>query len=280
MEHRAPWPWAPSARCVLERAAVAPAHSTYHARSVSAAAERPVRPGARRRSLAALLLGVSAVLSRCPSAARAKLLRSSREVARSKLEDGSEVVKLASGVQYVDRRVGRGEVPQMGDVVLAHVKGYLMEKDDPIFIDTYSDGAPLVFSLGTMTQGITEGLEEALATMTLGSVRLVQVPSYMGYPNGLARVGVKPPLSGAQTGPEEERSPTAARGSTQAPANPKGGPSLRGGAPPLRSCAQREWRRSLAALVLLRPRIPMQGASKTTAGCDHGWQLRYFSQEV
>ncbi|CAK9069014.1 unnamed protein product [Durusdinium trenchii] len=194
MEHRAPWPWAPSARCVLERAAVAPAHSTYHARSVSAAAERPVRPGARRRSLAALLLGVSAVLSRRPSAARAKLLRSSREVARSKLEDGSEVVKLASGVQYVDRRVGRGEVPQMGDVVLAHVKGYLMEKDDPVFIDTYSDGAPLVFSLGTMTQGITEGLEEALATMTLGSVRLVQVPSYMGYPNGLARVGVKPPL--------------------------------------------------------------------------------------
>ncbi|CAK9068950.1 unnamed protein product [Durusdinium trenchii] len=192
MEHRAPWPWAPSARCVLERAAVAPAHSTYHARSVSAAAERPVRPGARRRSLAALLLGVSAVLSRCPSAARAKLLRSSREVARSKLEDGSEVVKLASGVQYVDRRVGRGEVPQMGDVVLAHVKGYLMEKDDPA-----EDVAQCVGSdsqLRGWLQGITEGLEEALATMTLGSVRLVQVPSYMGYPNGLARVGVKPPL--------------------------------------------------------------------------------------
>eukprot|EP00434_Breviolum_minutum_P011536 symbB.v1.2.010171.t1/scaffold651.1/size176249/1 len=82
----------------------------------------------------------------------------------------------------------------MGDVVLAHVKGYLMEKDDPVFINTYDDGAPLVFSLGTMPQGVTEGLEEALANMKLGSLRAVQVPSYLGYPNGLARAGVKAPL--------------------------------------------------------------------------------------
>ena len=27
--------------------------------------------------------------------------------------------------------------------------GYLMERDDPVFVDTYSDGRPLVFSLGT-----------------------------------------------------------------------------------------------------------------------------------
>ena len=27
-----------------------------------------------------------------------------------------------------------------------------MEKDDPVFINTYDDGAPLVFSLGTMPQ--------------------------------------------------------------------------------------------------------------------------------
>lgn len=30
--------------------------------------------------------------------------------------------------------------------------GYLMEKADPVFINTYEDGAPLVFSLGTIPQ--------------------------------------------------------------------------------------------------------------------------------
>ncbi|CAJ1403629.1 unnamed protein product [Effrenium voratum] len=128
------------------------------------------RRGARelyRRGVLVVALGLFA-----PARSRAKPLRESRVAERKKLEDGSEVVKLASGVQYLDLRVGRGEVPQMGDTVLLHVKGYLMEKGDPIFMNTYDDGAPLVFSLGTMPE----------------------VPSYLGYANGLARAGVKPPL--------------------------------------------------------------------------------------
>ncbi|CAE7376389.1 FKBP17-2 [Symbiodinium pilosum] len=129
-----------------------------------------------------------------PWRSSAKQMRSSREIERKQLEDGKEIVKLASGVQFLDLRVGGGEVPELGDVVLAHVKGYLMEKDDPVFLDTRADGAPLVFPLGTETEGVTEGLSEALATMKLGSIRAVQVPSYLGYPNGLARAGVKPPL--------------------------------------------------------------------------------------
>ncbi|CAE7605589.1 FKBP17-2, partial [Symbiodinium natans] len=144
------------------------------------------------RRVGGALIGLGVCLA--PRRSSAKAMRSSREVERKKLEDGSEVVRLASGVQYVDLRVGGGEVPELGDVVLAHVKGYLMEKDDPVFVDTYSDGRPLVFSLGTEPQGLTEGLSEALATMKLGSVRVVQVPSYLGYPDGLARAGVKPPL--------------------------------------------------------------------------------------
>ncbi|CAJ1331521.1 unnamed protein product, partial [Effrenium voratum] len=177
------------------------------------------RRGARelyRRGVLVVALGLFA-----PARSRAKPLRESRVAERKKLEDGSEalgipkqfakicpllgppplkagvtldrcaqaapvwqsaqVVKLASGVQYLDLRVGRGEVPQMGDTVLLHVKGYLMEKGDPIFMNTYDDGAPLVFSLGTMPEGVTEGLEEALATMKLGSLRAVQAPGNASY---------------------------------------------------------------------------------------------------
>ncbi len=37
-----------------------------------------------------------------------------------------------------------------------------MEKDDPVFINTYDDGAPLVFSLGTMPQaGFFQNLNSA-----------------------------------------------------------------------------------------------------------------------
>eukprot|EP00931_Biecheleriopsis_adriatica_P057282 TRINITY_DN33981_c0_g1_i2.p2 TRINITY_DN33981_c0_g1~~TRINITY_DN33981_c0_g1_i2.p2 ORF type:complete len:159 (-),score=30.50 TRINITY_DN33981_c0_g1_i2:111-587(-) len=101
---------------------------------------------------------------------------------------------LASGVQFIELRKGGGKVPELGEAVLAHVKGYLAERDDPVFIDTFADGAPLFFSLGTRPAGITEGLEQALATAAAGSVRIVQVPAYLGYPEGLSRAAAKPPF--------------------------------------------------------------------------------------
>eukprot|EP00435_Cladocopium_sp_Y103_P026178 s530_g6.t1 len=186
--------WSPTAMFTsLGRCADAPRGHTCLLRHVQARGSMAPDATLGRRgglwAICSLLGGFT-----CAAPSRAKQMRSSKEVERIKLEDGSEVVKLASGVQYVDLRTGGGEVPQMGDMVLAHVKGYLMEKDDPVFINTYDDGAPLIFYLGTMPQGVTQGLEEALATMKLGSIRAVQVPSYMGYPNGLARAGVKFPL--------------------------------------------------------------------------------------
>ncbi|CAE8663929.1 unnamed protein product, partial [Polarella glacialis] len=124
----------------------------------------------------------------------AKPLRTSAELTRTKMEDGQEVVTLASGVQFLDTRVGGGSVPEVGDFVLAHVKGYLAVDGDPVFLDTRADAAPIAFSLGSRPEGVTEGLEQAIATMRAGSIRVVQVPAYLGYNQGVAPVAVKRPL--------------------------------------------------------------------------------------
>ncbi|CAE7201516.1 FKBP17-2 [Symbiodinium sp. CCMP2592] len=181
-----PWPWLPPG---IGPCSLGPPPQTGRGRRNLGHGGVQALP----RRVGGALIGLG-FFSLAPRSSSAKQMRSSREVDRKQLEDGSEVVKLASGVQYIDLRVGRGEVPELGDVVLAHVKGYLMERDDPVFVDTYSDGRPLVFSLGTEPEGLTEGLSEALATMKLGSIRAVQVPSYLGYPEGLARANVKAPL--------------------------------------------------------------------------------------
>eukprot|EP00930_Biecheleria_cincta_P075393 TRINITY_DN62568_c0_g1_i1.p1 TRINITY_DN62568_c0_g1~~TRINITY_DN62568_c0_g1_i1.p1 ORF type:complete len:256 (-),score=36.14 TRINITY_DN62568_c0_g1_i1:42-779(-) len=149
----------------------------------------------RRSAVAWAAAGACVVeLLTCPRRCSAKALRSSKTLERRKLDDGSELVKLASGVQYLDIRIGRGNIPELGELVLAHVKGYLMDKNDTVFLDTYKEGGPLMFTLGTQIPGVTDGLEEALATMPTGTIRAVQVPSYLGYPEGLARAAVRPPI--------------------------------------------------------------------------------------
>jgi len=110
---------------------------------------------------------------------------------------GGEVVRLASGIELFDQRVGGGQVPERGAEVLAHVRGFLNEKGDPVFIDTFADNAPILFNLGVRPPGISEGLEQAIASMRTGGRCAVQVPAYLGYPEGVAPAEVKPPLKRA-----------------------------------------------------------------------------------
>eukprot|EP00929_Paragymnodinium_shiwhaense_P032151 TRINITY_DN1787_c0_g1_i1.p1 TRINITY_DN1787_c0_g1~~TRINITY_DN1787_c0_g1_i1.p1 ORF type:complete len:296 (-),score=43.04 TRINITY_DN1787_c0_g1_i1:111-998(-) len=135
------------------------------------------------------------------AAAEAKPLKTSSVVSRVRANGSDdEVVTLASGVKFVELQEGRGDVPQMGDSVVVHVKGYLREPGDPLFMDTYKDGGPrgkpISFSLGVQPEGITDGLQEGIASMRYGGQRIVEVPYEMGYPQGVARAYAKPPLRG------------------------------------------------------------------------------------
>lgn len=92
---------------------------------------------------------------------------------------GREIVRTSSGLQYTDLRVGKGEVPKTGDVIVAHVKGML--PDGMVFDDTRTSGAPLVLTAGVRPRGVTEGLEEGILSMRAGSVRLMAMPPSLGF---------------------------------------------------------------------------------------------------
>jgi FKBP-type peptidyl-prolyl cis-trans isomerase len=84
---------------------------------------------------------------------------------------------MTSGLKYVVRRPGEGEMPKPGDSVTVHYDGRLLSGGP--FDSTYDRGAPMVLNVGT--GDVLPGLDEALLTMRPGEKRTVIVPWWLGY---------------------------------------------------------------------------------------------------
>jgi len=89
-------------------------------------------------------------------------------------------VVLPSGVRYVDERIGGGQSPSKGLLV---VLSYTATADGAVFDDTRARNKPIVFLYGSrpFTGGLCAGVEEALATMKAGGRRRVTVPAARGF---------------------------------------------------------------------------------------------------
>jgi len=115
----------------------------------------------------------------------------------------AEIVKLLTGVQYRDVRVGKGDAVRKGDTAVMHVRSLL--RDDSVLFDTREDGGPLMLEVGSINDNlfpddkftssrISPGVEDAILSkrvgkpMVGGGIRLVVVPSALAYGNaGLSR---------------------------------------------------------------------------------------------
>ncbi|GFR48721.1 hypothetical protein Agub_g10678 [Astrephomene gubernaculifera] len=95
------------------------------------------------------------------------------------VQDAPEVV-LPSGVRYRDLRVGGGQSPLKGYLV---VLDYTATTDGVQFESTRARGKPIVYLYGSrpFTGGMCAGLEQALATMRAGGRRIVTVPADLGF---------------------------------------------------------------------------------------------------
>jgi peptidylprolyl isomerase len=94
-----------------------------------------------------------------------------------------DIVTTASGLQYIDIKVGDGESPKPTDTVTVHYTGWLT--DGTKFDSSVDRGQPATFPLNGVIAGWTEGV----GSMKVGGKRRLIIPSGLAYgPSG------RPPL--------------------------------------------------------------------------------------
>jgi FKBP-type peptidyl-prolyl cis-trans isomerase FkpA len=105
-------------------------------------------------------------------------------IAKNKLKADS----TGSGLMYVVNKKGFGAKPAVGDTVMVHYTGKLM--DGTVF-DSSKDREAIKFPLGVGM--VIRGWDEGLALLTKGTKATFIVPSHLAYGPGGAGNGVIPP---------------------------------------------------------------------------------------
>ncbi|XP_078155407.1 FKBP-like peptidyl-prolyl cis-trans isomerase family protein [Carex rostrata] len=101
------------------------------------------------------------------------------------VEKEVEVV-LPNGIRYYEMKVGGGDSPRPGDLVVLDLKGKIVggSGNSETFVDTFAEGRrPLALVLGSRpyTKGMCEGVESVLRSMRAGSKRRVIVPPSLAF---------------------------------------------------------------------------------------------------
>jgi len=91
-----------------------------------------------------------------------------------------EPTKTASGLQFIDIKVGDGASPQTGQTVVVHYTGWLA--DGTKFDSSVDRGQPFSFIIGTGK--VIKGWDEGVATMKVGGERRLIIPPDLGYGAG------------------------------------------------------------------------------------------------
>ena len=85
--------------------------------------------------------------------------------------------KTASGLQYVDLKVGTGASPQTGQTAVVHYTGWLT--DGKKFDSSKDRGQPFEFAVGRGQ--VIKGWDEGVATMKVGGTRKLIIPPELAY---------------------------------------------------------------------------------------------------
>ena len=102
-------------------------------------------------------------------------------------------VTTASGLQYIDVKVGNGEVAKAGEQVSVHYTGWLQNPDGSKgrkFDSSKDRGQPFQFALGGGQ--VIKGWDEGVAGMKVGGERELIIPPDLGY-GARGAGGVIPP---------------------------------------------------------------------------------------
>lgn len=93
-----------------------------------------------------------------------------------------EKVKTVSGLEYIDQKVGDGDIAVAGDVVDVHYTGWLQNADGTKgkkFDSSRDRDQPFTFPLGAGR--VIKGWDEGVAGMAVGGQRELIIPANLGY---------------------------------------------------------------------------------------------------
>ena len=90
---------------------------------------------------------------------------------------GGDVVSTASGLKYIDLKIGEGRAAKEGDSVTVHYTGKF--KDGKKFDSSLDRGKPFTFDLGAGM--VIKGWDEGVAGMKPGGKRKLIIPFELAY---------------------------------------------------------------------------------------------------
>jgi len=102
-------------------------------------------------------------------------------------DNPSNEITTASGLKYVDEKVGDGPSPKSGQSVTVHYVGTL--QDGKKFDSSRDRNQPITFQIGVGQ--VIKGWDEGIMTMKVGGKRKLIIPPNLGY--GINGMGMIPP---------------------------------------------------------------------------------------
>ena len=89
-----------------------------------------------------------------------------------------DTVTTASGLKYIDIKVGNGASPETGQMVQVHYTGWLLSNGKK-FDSSKDRGQPFSFPIGM--KRVIKGWDEGVASMKVGGYRQLIIPPELGY---------------------------------------------------------------------------------------------------
>ena len=97
-------------------------------------------------------------------------------------------VTTDSGLKYTDEKIGTGDFPSKGDLLVVHYTGTL--EDGTVFDSSIKRNQPIEFPVGTGR--VIPGWDEGLMSMKVGGKRKLIIPPDLGYGSRGAGASIPP----------------------------------------------------------------------------------------